>query len=151
MNYTRKSVKNRVKNYRPVMELIMEYFCFSHVKRLAALSLWRKYPVYNMKVGYEGRFLSWHEGVFINNKTVLYVYVCIQYVPVVNMYLPESISWNIQWDSANGRLECVYLPGPSNGKCTKFDKLVFPLFHNEMEVFCIWTMKLKYVWRKNTP
>jgi hypothetical protein len=34
-----KWVKSRVKNYRPVMDLIIEHFCFSHVKRLAALSL----------------------------------------------------------------------------------------------------------------
>jgi hypothetical protein len=42
--YTKMSI-NRVKNYRPVIYLIIEQFCFSHVKRFAALSLWPKYPV----------------------------------------------------------------------------------------------------------
>jgi hypothetical protein len=52
ITYTKMSKKNMMRNYRPVIDLIMEYFCFSHVKRLAALWLWPlpKYPESNIKV-----------------------------------------------------------------------------------------------------
>jgi hypothetical protein len=78
MLYTQMSI-NTVKNYSPVIDLIMEYFCFSHVKRLAALSLWPKYLLFNIKLRFfpgRRRCLLIVRRCCVCTLIYIYIYVC---------------------------------------------------------------------------